>query len=98
MVGRLMRVWLPWTVNEYPGGGRFVAGICGLKVKTVEAWFYDDGALPPKHAAVLAAMCRSQAEQFTALAIEFEARAAERPKYAGRAAKAQRERRLLRDV
>lgn len=98
MAGRLVALLLPWTVDEYPGAKRFTAAICGVSQRTVERWFWSDVRLPPKHAATLAALCRSRAEQFAALADELEARAREKPRSTAGKANVQRERRLLRDV
>jgi hypothetical protein len=99
LASRVVALILPWRVEEYPGGIRWLAGVCGVRERVPEPWLYGkSGQLPPKHAATLAAICRTRAEQFAALADELEARAVEKPRSSRGEAKARRERRLLRDV
>lgn len=96
LVARFAALTMPWTVEEYPGYRRFAAALCGVAVATADRWLYGNRRLPAKHARTLAALCRTKAEQYAALAADFEAHAeawAEAGDPTKGAAKRQRERR-----
>jgi hypothetical protein len=51
----------PWTIQEYPGQRRLLAGWCQVSVATVDDWLYRGRPVPPHHARRWASMARDRA-------------------------------------
>jgi hypothetical protein len=73
-----MSMIAPWTIEEYPGGRRLLAGLCEVSAATIDDWLYRGKPIPPHHARCLAAMARARAVQLSALADGLDRHAAER--------------------
>jgi hypothetical protein len=67
LAARLVRLLVPWTVDEYPGRTRAIAALCNVSHRTVEDWQYRPERLPRKQARRLAEVCDERVAAFAAL-------------------------------
>ena len=75
---RFLWLFAPWTVEEYPGPRRFLAGLCQVSRATTDDWLYRGRPLPPAHAHHLSRIARQQAVLLHELADDLDRHAAER--------------------
>jgi hypothetical protein len=68
----------PGPYNEYPGRERILPHFCGVARETARDWLYRQDHIPPHHARRLAAIARTRAAQFEALAKDLEQHATTR--------------------
>jgi hypothetical protein len=81
---RFVTLVAPWTVEEYPGRLRLLAGLCGVTAATSKDWLYRDKRLPAKHAHRLHSIAIERAEQWYALAADLARHAGEQERIAKR--------------
>jgi hypothetical protein len=75
---RMVSLFAPWTVEEYPGELRLLAGLCKVSARTVEDWLYKRKPLPPHHARHFSRMARQQAQALNELADDLDRHATQR--------------------
>jgi len=78
LADRMAYLFAPWSVTEYPGRRRLLAGLCRVSIATVDDWLYGKKPLPPHHARHFSRMARQQALALNDLADDLDRHAKER--------------------
>lgn len=75
LLDRVVNVFVPWTVTEYPGWWRWAGAMLGVKETTARAYSRRNYAMPEKHARTLAALCGARIAELVALQADLLAHA-----------------------
>ena len=82
IAARVITALYPWNVDNYPGYGRLLAGVCGVKLPTAEHWLYSSLPMPWFRAQRLRDHIASRVEMQQVMLVELDAYIQERRRIA----------------